>query len=374
MHEMGLAHNKPYRKCAKIVGEVMGNFHPHGDAAIYDSLVRMAQDFSMRCVSSMDRATRFSGRRPVRCAVYRSLAGVAGEISRTSRRRQSTSPTYDESQLEPVYLPTQIPNLLVNGSEGIAVGMATKIPPHNLREVIDAVILQVNKPDASLEEIIKLVPGPDFPTGGFIYGKSGIRQAYTTGRGSIIMRAKAAIEKQARGDKEMIVITEIPYQINKALIERLRVGSKEDRGHLRHPRRKRPRRYAHRLRIEARRAGGGHPQHPTSKQMNGFGVSAHIVSGQPSPEPSGGQISSAPRVVRTRFEGGRGRTGAHSGRLEGTRPSTPSLSSSVRQSASEAREGLFASSVSRVRARRFWICNSASYVERRRFSKNWRTC
>ena len=145
------------------------------------------------------------------------LARIAGEIlADIEKETVDFVPTYDESQQEPVYLPTQIPNLLVNGSEGIAVGMATKIPPHNLREVIDAVILQVNKPDASLEEIIKLVPGPDFPTGGFIYGKSGIRQAYTTGRGSIIMRAKAAIEKQARGDKEMIVITEIPYQINKA--------------------------------------------------------------------------------------------------------------------------------------------------------------
>ena len=226
MHEMGLAHNKPYRKCAKIVGEVMGNFHPHGDAAIYDSLVRMAQEFSMRAVlvdgqgnfGSVDgdppAAMRYTEAR---------LARIAGEIlADIEKETVDFVPTYDESQQEPVYLPTQIPNLLVNGSEGIAVGMATKIPPHNLREVIDAVILQVNKPDASLEEIIKLVPGPDFPTGGFIYGKSGIRQAYTTGRGSIIMRAKAAIEKQARGDKEMIVITEIPYQINKAkLIERI---------------------------------------------------------------------------------------------------------------------------------------------------------
>ena len=226
MHEMGLAHNKPYRKCAKIVGEVMGNFHPHGDAAIYDSLVRMAQEFSMRAVlvdgqgnfGSVDgdppAAMRYTEAR---------LARIAGEIlADIEKETVDFVPTYDESQQEPVYLPTQIPNLLVNGSEGIAVGMATKIPPHNLREVIDAVILQVNKPDASLDEIIKLVPGPDFPTGGFIYGKSGIRQAYTTGRGSIIMRAKAAIEKQARGDKEMIVITEIPYQINKAkLIERI---------------------------------------------------------------------------------------------------------------------------------------------------------
>lgn len=226
MHEMGLAHNKPYRKCAKIVGEVMGNFHPHGDSAIYDSLVRMAQEFSMRAVL-VDGQGNFGsvdGDRPAAMRYTEArLARIAGEIlADIEKETVDFVPTYDESQQEPVYLPTQIPNLLVNGSEGIAVGMATKIPPHNLREVIDAVILQVNKPDASLEEIIKLVPGPDFPTGGFIYGKSGIRQAYTTGRGSIIMRAKAAIEKQARADREMIVITEIPYQINKAkLIERI---------------------------------------------------------------------------------------------------------------------------------------------------------
>jgi DNA gyrase subunit A len=226
MHEMGLAHNKPYRKCAKIVGEVMGNFHPHGDAAIYDALVRMAQEFSMRSmlVDGQGNFGSVDGDPPAAMRYTEArLARISGEmLADIEKETVDFIPTYDESQQEPVYLPTQIPNLLVNGSEGIAVGMATKIPPHNLKEVVDAVILHVNKPDASLEEIIKLVPGPDFPTGGFIYGKSGIRQAYATGRGSIIMRAKAAIEKQARGDKEMIVITEIPYQINKAkLIERI---------------------------------------------------------------------------------------------------------------------------------------------------------
>ncbi len=226
MHEMGLAHNKPYRKCAKIVGEVMGNFHPHGDAAIYDSLVRMAQKFSMRAIL-VDGQGNFGSVDGDPAAAMRyteaRLARIAGEmLADIEKETVDFTPTYDESLQEPVCLPTQIPTLLVNGSEGIAVGMATKIPPHNLREVIDAVILQVNKPDASLEEIIKLVPGPDFPTGGFIYGQSGIRQAYETGRGSIIMRARAAIEKQARGDKEMIVISEIPYQINKSkLIERI---------------------------------------------------------------------------------------------------------------------------------------------------------
>jgi DNA gyrase subunit A len=226
MHEMGLAHNKPYRKCAKIVGEVMGNFHPHGDAAIYDTLVRMAQDFSMRCplIDGQGNFGSIDGDPPAAMRYTEArLARISQEmLGDIEKETVDFTPNYDESQQEPVYLPTQIPNLLVNGSSGIAVGMATNVPPHNLREVIDAVIYQVNKPDASLEELMNLVPGPDFPTGGFIYGKSGIRQAYAVGRGSIVMRARAAIEKQARGDREMIVITEIPYQINKAkLIERI---------------------------------------------------------------------------------------------------------------------------------------------------------
>jgi DNA gyrase subunit A len=226
MNEMGLAHNKPFRKCAKIVGEVMGNFHPHGDAAIYDTLVRMAQDFSMRypLIDGQGNFGSVDGDPPAAMRYTEArLARISNEtLADIEKETVDFIPNYDESQREPVYLPTQIPNLLVNGSAGIAVGMATNIPPHNLKEVIDAVILQVNKPEATLEELMQLIPGPDFPTGGFIYGKSGIRQAYATGRGSIVMRARAAVEKQARGDKEMIVITEIPYQINKAkLIERI---------------------------------------------------------------------------------------------------------------------------------------------------------
>ena len=226
MNEMGLAHNKSYRKCAKIVGEVMGNFHPHGDAAIYDTLVRMAQDFSMRCplIDGQGNFGSVDGDPPAAMRYTEArLARISNEmLGDIEKETVDFTPNYDESQQEPVYLPTQIPNLLVNGSAGIAVGMATNIPPHNLKEVIDAVILQVSKPEASVEELMQLIPGPDFPTGGFIYGKSGIRQAYATGRGSIVMRARAAVEKQARGDKEMIVITEIPYQVNKAkLIERI---------------------------------------------------------------------------------------------------------------------------------------------------------
>lgn len=226
MHEMGLAHNKPYRKCAKIVGEVMGNFHPHGDAAIYDTLVRMAQSFSMRCplIDGQGNFGSVDGDPPAAMRYTEArLARITQEmLADIDKETVDFVPNYDESQQEPVYLPAQIPNLLVNGSSGIAVGMATNIPPHNLKEVIDAVIHQVNKPDATLEELTKLIAGPDFPTGGFIYGRNGIQQAYATGRGSIVMRARAAIEKQARGDKEMIVITEIPYQVNKAkLIERI---------------------------------------------------------------------------------------------------------------------------------------------------------
>jgi DNA gyrase subunit A len=226
MHEMGLAANKPYRKCAKIVGEVMGNFHPHGDAAIYDTMVRMAQDFSMRytLVNGQGNFGSVDGDPPAAMRYTEArLARLSQEVlADIEMETVDFVPNYDESRPEPVYLPSKVPNLLVNGSAGIAVGMATNIPPHNLSEVIEAAIHFINHPESTLGELMKFIPGPDFPTGGFIYGRSGIQQAYATGRGSIVMRARAAIEKQPRGDKEMIVITEIPYQINKAkLIERI---------------------------------------------------------------------------------------------------------------------------------------------------------
>jgi DNA gyrase subunit A len=226
MHEMGLGANRPYRKCAKIVGEVMGNFHPHGDAAIYDTLVRMAQDFSMRypLIDGQGNFGSLDGDPPAAMRYTEArLARIAQEmLADIEKETVDFGPNYDESQLEPAYLPAQIPNLLVNGSAGIAVGMATNIPPHNLNEVTNAVIHYINYPGATVKDLAKFVTGPDFPTGGFIYGKSGIHQAYTTGRGSIVMRARAAVEKQPRGDKETIVITEIPYQVNKAkLIERI---------------------------------------------------------------------------------------------------------------------------------------------------------
>ena len=226
MQEMGLAPNKPYRKCAKIVGEVMGNFHPHGDSAIYDAQVRMAQDFAMR-YPLVDGQGNFGSVDGDPAAAMRyteaRLAGIARQIlADIELDTVDFAPTYDESQLEPSCLPTRIPNLLVNGSSGIAVGMATNIPPHNLTEVIDAVIHLVRNPAATVEELAKLVTGPDFPTGGVIYGRDGIRRAYATGRGSIVIRARAAIEKQPHGDRNMIVIREIPFQVNKAkLIEKI---------------------------------------------------------------------------------------------------------------------------------------------------------
>lgn len=226
MHEMGLAPNKPFRKCAKIVGEVMGNFHPHGDSAIYDTMVRLAQDFSMR-YPLIDGQGNFGSVDGDPAAAMRyteaRMAKLAQEVlADIEMETVDFTPTYDESRTEPVYLPSKIPNLLVNGSSGIAVGMATNIPPHNLNEVVDAAIHYLNNPEAKVSDLMQFVAGPDFPTGAFIYGRAGIKQAYETGRGSIVLRARAAIEKQPRGDKEMIVITEIPYQINKAkLIERI---------------------------------------------------------------------------------------------------------------------------------------------------------
>jgi DNA gyrase subunit A len=226
MHEMGLAANKPYRKCAKIVGEVMGNFHPHGDSAIYDTMVRMAQDFSMRyiLVDGQGNFGSIDGDPPAAMRYTEArLARLSQEVlADIEMETVDFTPNYDESRREPVYLPSRIPNLLVNGSAGIAVGMATNIPPHNLNEVVEAAVYFINHPEATVPDLMRFIPGPDFPTGGFIYGRGGIHQAYATGRGSLVMRARAAIEKQPRGDKEMIVITEIPYQVNKAkLIERI---------------------------------------------------------------------------------------------------------------------------------------------------------
>ncbi len=225
MSEMGLEHNKKYTKCAKVVGQAMGVYHPHGDSAIYDTLVRMAQPFTLRypLVDGQGNFGSVDGDPPAamrytECRMER----LAGELlADIEMETVDFVPNYDDSTLEPSVLPARFPNLIVNGSSGIAVGMATNIPPHNLTEVINAAIELVNNPSAGLAAVLKHVQGPDFPTGGYLYGKGGIAQAYKTGRGRFVMRAKVATENLTK-DRQAIVVTEIPYQVNKAkLIERI---------------------------------------------------------------------------------------------------------------------------------------------------------
>ncbi len=223
MHEMGLTFNRPTRKCAKIVGEVLGKFHPHGDAAVYDSLVRMAQDFSLRypLIDGQGNFGSVDGDPP---AAYRYTEARLSRIASTlladiDKETVDFKPNFDGEEQEPEVLPARIPNLLVNGSSGIAVGMATNIPPHNLTEIVNAAIALVQNPRTPLEKILEMVPGPDFPTGGYIMGRQGIIEAYTRGRGQLKLRAKAAIEHVGK-DRDHIVVTEIPYQVNKSrLIE-----------------------------------------------------------------------------------------------------------------------------------------------------------
>jgi DNA gyrase subunit A len=225
MYELGLTSTKPYRKCAKIVGEVLGKFHPHGDAPVYDALVRLAQDFNMRypLIDGQGNFGSIDGDPPAAMRYTEArLAKISDEmLADIEKETVDFVPNFDETTQEPLVLPARFPNLLVNGTSGIAVGMATNIPPHNLKEVLEAAVLLIEKPDSTLKDVMKLVPGPDFPTGGYISGKEGILDAYKKGRGSFTMRAKAAIE-QASKDRENIVVTEIPYQVNKAkLIERI---------------------------------------------------------------------------------------------------------------------------------------------------------
>jgi len=223
MYTMSLYHNKPYRKSAKIVGEVMGNYHPHGDSAIYDTMVRMAQDFSFRMplVQGQGNFGSVDGDPPAAMRYTEARMHKLTEelISDIDKNTVDFVPTYDESNSEPLLFPVAFPHLLVNGSSGIAVGMATNIPPHNLGEVIDAVIYMVNNRDKKIkiEDINKIIKGPDFPTGAYIVGREGIKKAYATGRGSITLQAKAGIEETKKGRKQ-IIITELPFQVNKALL------------------------------------------------------------------------------------------------------------------------------------------------------------
>jgi DNA gyrase subunit A len=225
MNDLGLASNRGYRKCAKICGDTSGNYHPHGEAVIYPALVRLAQDFNMRnpLIDGQGNYGSVDGDPPAAMRYTEArLAKISEDIlSDLEKETVDFIPNFDQTREEPVVLPSRIPNLLVNGASGIAVGMATNIPPHNLREIIDAAILLIEKPDSTLKEVMKLVPGPDFPTAAYIAGREGIEAAYRTGRGSFTMRAKAAIEEVGK-DRENIVVTEIPYQVNKkTLIERI---------------------------------------------------------------------------------------------------------------------------------------------------------
>ncbi len=228
MQELGNYHNKPYKKSARVVGDCIGKYHPHGDTAVYDTIVRLAQDFSLRYplvegqgnFGSID-GDNAAAMRYTEVRMQKLTAEVMADIEKETVDFQ---PNYDESLSEPKVLPTRFPNLLVNGSEGIAVGMATKIPPHNLSEVIDATIALLKNPDITIDKLIEIIPGPDFPTGGFIYGREEIHNAYRTGRGILQMRAKAAIDRVGRGntERDAVVVTEIPYQLNKArLIEKI---------------------------------------------------------------------------------------------------------------------------------------------------------
>src|SRR5438067_10782030 len=230
MKTMGLSPGRAYRKCAKIVGEVMGNFHPHGDQSIYDTLVRMAQDFNMRypLVDGQGNFGSIDGDPPAAMRYTEARLKSLGDdmMSDLDNETVDFTPNYDETTEEPTVLPAPFPNLIVNGSAGIAVGMATNVPPHNLSGVIDGCVWLIEnthlatEPSVSraekLKQLIRLIPGPDFPTAGFIVGRGGIVQAYTTGRGSILMRAKSKTETNKKGDKTSIIVTEIPYQVNKA--------------------------------------------------------------------------------------------------------------------------------------------------------------
>jgi DNA gyrase subunit A len=225
MHELGLNWNRAYKKSARVVGEVLGKYHPHGDAPVYEALVRMVQEFSLRypLVDGQGNFGSIDGDPPAAMRYTETrLAKIAHELlADIEKETVDFTPNFDESLQEPVVLPTKVPNLLVNGSSGIAVGMATNIPPHNLGEVVDGLVRVIDDPDVSIDELIKLIPGPDFPTRGYIYGRGGIREAYTTGRGIITLRAKAHVEKM-RGGREAIIVTELPYQVNKAsLMEKI---------------------------------------------------------------------------------------------------------------------------------------------------------
>ncbi|MBL8406008.1 MAG: DNA gyrase subunit A, partial [Dechloromonas sp.] len=226
MHETNNVWNRPFVKCARVVGEVMGKYHPHGDLAIYDTLVRMAQDFSLRYTlvdgqgnfGSID-GDNAAAMRYTECRLERISSDLTADIDKET---VDFEPNYDGKELEPSVLPTRIPNLLINGSAGIAVGMATNVPPHNLREVVRGCLALLENPAITIDDLIELIPAPDFPTAGLIYGVMGVREGYKTGRGRVVMRARTHFEDIGRGDRQALIVDEIPYQVNKkSLIEKI---------------------------------------------------------------------------------------------------------------------------------------------------------
>ena len=224
MHEMGLYSDKSYRKCARIVGDTLGKYHPHGDSSVYDALVRLAQDFTIN-FPLVDGHGNFGSVDGDPAAAMRyteaRLTKLAGEMLKDlDKETVDFIPNFDGNESEPTVLPARFPNLLVNGSDGIAVGMATNIPPHNLAEVIDGTIAMIDNPEITVDELMDYIPAPDFPTGGIIMGRSGIRNAYRTGQGKIVIRSKCEIEDYGTGGnaRQRIVVTEIPYQVNKAML------------------------------------------------------------------------------------------------------------------------------------------------------------
>src|SRR5512137_224066 len=226
MHDLGNTFNRAYKKSARIVGDVIGKYHPHGDQAVYDTMVRMAQGFSMRHVL-IDGQGNFGSIDGDPAAAMRyteaRMAKLAGEmLADIEKNTVDFGPNYDGSDNEPLVLPARLPNLLVNGSAGIAVGMATNIPPHNLNEIVDACLHLLKNPDASIDELMEIVPAPDFPTAGIIYGLNGVREGYRTGRGRVVMRARCHFEDIGKGERQAIIVDEIPYQVNKkTLLERI---------------------------------------------------------------------------------------------------------------------------------------------------------
>jgi DNA gyrase subunit A len=236
MHELNNDWNRPFKKSARIVGDVIGKYHPHGDSAVYETIVRMAQDFSLRHML-VDGQGNFGSVDGDNAAAMRyteiRLSKIAHELlADLDKETVDFGPNYDGSEQEPLVMPARLPNLLINGSSGIAVGMATNIPPHNLNEVVDACLHLLKNPDASIDELMEIIPAPDFPTGGIIYGINGVKDGYRTGRGKVVMRAKCHFEDIDKGQRQSIIVDELPYQVNKKTLQE-RMADESDKSGMR---------------------------------------------------------------------------------------------------------------------------------------------